>query len=224
MKTKSLINENQNSVYKNAKNWLETIDYGKRKYFPLKLALSSLLIIDMQNYFLDKSSHAYIPYSKDILNNVKSLINAYREKKLPIIFTRHAIRSKEDEGIMGKWWKEEIYDGTYFAEIYNELKPLNTETVLRKSRYSAFQKTNLEKILKNLGVDTLIITGVMTNLCCETTAREAFMKDFLVYFVVDATATSTLELHLCSLKTLAHGFAIPILTTEILEELRSERN
>lgn len=214
----------ENSIYQNAKDWIQSVDYKKRKYFMFKPKESALLVIDMQNYFLDVKSHAYLPQSKYIIQNVKLLINAYRKRKLPIIFTRHAVKNADEEGIMGKWWGGSLFDGTYFAEIYNELKPQDFETVLRKTKYSAFQKTNLEEILKKSGVKTVIITGVMTHLCCETTAREAFMKDFLVYFIVDATATVSLELHLCSLKTLSHGFAIPILTSELLEELKSAKN
>lgn len=219
-----IIYDKDNNFYKKAKKWLEIVDYGKRRYFTYKPETSALLVIDMQNYFLDVNSHAYIPFSKDILPNVKSLIQAYREKKLPIIFTRHAVKNNEEEGIMAKWWGGSMFDGTYNSEISKELKPLDSEIVIRKTRYSAFQKTDLNEMLINKGVKSVIITGVMTHLCCETTAREAFMNDFEVYFTVDATGSASEELHLCSLRTLSHGFAIPLLTKEILEEIKSGKN
>jgi isochorismate hydrolase len=65
----------------------------------------------------------------------------------------------------------------------------------------------LQERLVEMGVKEVIVTGVMTNLCCETTAREAFVKGFRVFFSTDATATSDLELHEATLKNLAYGFA-----------------
>lgn len=79
--------------------------------------------------------------------------------------------------------------------------------VVEKSTYSAFENTGLQERLVEMGVEEVIVTGVMTNLCCETTAREAFVKGFRVFFSTDATATSDLELHEATLKNLAYGFA-----------------
>lgn len=69
----------------------------------------------------------------------------------------------------------------------------------------------------NMGVKEVIVTGVMTNLCCETTAREAFVKGFRVFFSTDATATSSLELHDASLKNMAYGFAYLVDSERIRE-------
>jgi len=66
----------------------------------------------------------------------------------------------------------------------------------------------------------VLITGVMTHLCCETTAREAFVRDFKVFFAIDGTATKSDDLHVASLKTLTDGFAIPVTTEEVLGWLR----
>lgn len=79
--------------------------------------------------------------------------------------------------------------------------------VVEKSTYSAFRKTGLEEKLVEMGVDEVIVTGVMTNLCCETTAREAFIRGFRVFFSTDATATSDIDLHEATLKNMAYGFA-----------------
>lgn len=76
-----------------------------------------------------------------------------------------------------------------------------------KHTYSAFQNTDLESHLNENGRTEVIVTGVMTNCCCETTARDAFVKGFRVFFSSDATATSDEDLHISSLKTLAFGFA-----------------
>lgn len=81
------------------------------------------------------------------------------------------------------------------------------EMVVRKDTYSAFRGTRLEERLREMGVEEVIVTGVMTNLCCETTAREAFVRGFRVFFSTDATATSSEELHEATLKNMAYGFA-----------------
>jgi isochorismate hydrolase len=93
------------------------------------------------------------------------------------------------------------------------------DAVVRKTRYDAFTGTDLEGVLRRRGVRSVLITGVMTHLCCETTAREAFVRDFKVFFVVDGTATQTEDLHVASLKTLTDGFAIPVTTRGVLEWL-----
>ena len=98
-------------------------------------------------------------------------------------------------------------DGTAEAELMPELERLPEDMVVGKNTYSAFRNTRLEEQLREMGVEEVIVTGVMTNLCCETTAREAFVRGFRVFFSTDATATSDLELHEATLKNLAYGFA-----------------
>lgn len=73
--------------------------------------------------------------------------------------------------------------------------------------HSEFSGTNLEQKLMKMDVKEVMVTGVMTNLCCETTAREAFVRGFRVFFSTDATTTSSMDLHEATLKNLAYGFA-----------------
>ena len=106
------------------------------------------------------------------------------------------------------------------SHIVPSLKPKDGEIVLRKSKYNAFAGTDLEAELKRLAVKQLLITGVMTHLCCETTARDAFTRDLDVFVVIDGMASSSEDLHVSSLKTLVDGFAIPVTTEEALRWLR----
>jgi isochorismate hydrolase len=205
-----------------SQNWLNEIEfYTKNKdRFTFTPQESALLVIDMQQYFLDVSSHAFIPSSKAILPNVKDLVESYSDANLPIIFTKHSLAADEDPGIMGRWWGDTLREEDPLSEIDGDLEPVEGEVVVRKTRYNAFFGTELDKILKDKGVNSVVISGLMTHLCCETTAREAFIRDYEVYFLVDATATQTEELHLSSIRTLSHGFAIPVTTREILSEIR----
>lgn len=84
---------------------------------------------------------------------------------------------------------------------------LQSDKLVPKHTYNAFHGTDLESHLKATGKAEVIVTGVMTNCCCETTARDAFVKGFRVFFSSDATATRNEDLHTSSLKTLAFGFA-----------------
>jgi len=177
---------------------------------------SALLVIDMQRYFFDESSHAYLEPAPAIIPNLRRILEAYRRLGLPVIFTRHAYLKGENPGIMGTWWSELEQDGDPLAEVVRELEPLPGEPVLRKNRYSAFVGTGLEERLRRLGVERMLITGVMTHLCCDTTARDAFMRDFEVFFTIDGTASENEELHVATLITLTDGFAMPITTEEVL--------
>ncbi|KAF7842546.1 nicotinamidase 2-like [Senna tora] len=161
----------------------------------------ALLVIDMQNYF---SSMA-----EPILPNLSTTIRFCRLASIPVIFTRHCHKSPSDYGMLGEWWNGDlILDGTPEAELIPALdrKP-EEDMVVEKNTYSAFGNTRLEEKLSEMGVKEVIVTGVMTNLCCETTAREAFVRGFRVFFSADATATCNSELHEATLKNLAYGFA-----------------
>ena len=205
---------------KKTATWLKALETyrssTRSKRHPVGTRDSGLLVIDMQRYFLDRDSHAYLTGSGAVIRNVGALIGRFRALDLPVIFTRHALGKQEDEGIMGTWWGDTLREDDVLSQIVDDLRPVASEVVLRKTRYSAFIGTDLEQILRSNGVKRLFVTGVMTHLCCESTAREAFMRDFEVFFVVDGTSSGDDDLHLSSLKCLTDGFAIPVTTEEVL--------
>jgi len=93
-----------------------------------------------------------------------------------------------------------------------------------KSRYDAFQGTRLEELLRHLNIQTVIVGGVMTNLCCETTARRAFVLDFDILFLKDGTATSDKKLHDATLLNISFGFGKIHTCQEVTEILESHNN
>ena len=117
---------------------------------------------------------------------------------------------------MSWWWKGMCLEGTEEAKVYDEIKPLWGEKVVFKHRYSAFYNTDLEIVLRCLGVKDLVISGIMTNMCCESTAREAYYRDYRLFFLMDATGSVNEDLHLATLKNIAFGFAYVTDTEEIL--------
>jgi isochorismate hydrolase len=161
---------------------------------------SALLVIDMQKYFREVAS--------PILHSVLELIDECRRTAIRIAFTRHGHRDpKLDGGMLAKWWGDLIVFQTEEWNLIDKLNPKPDEPIFDKNRYSAFHGTHLEEWMRDNKIEELIITGVLTNCCCETTAREAFVRDYRVFFVSDATATVNDELHLAALKNLAFGFA-----------------
>lgn len=193
----------------------EKVEQPQYKNIVFKPQTSALLIIDMQQYFCNPSSHAYFKDSRTIIPNIHQLIITYREHSLPVLFTRYALLKTENPGAMGRWWNDVLYDGNMMSSIIDALHPLPSEPVIRKTQYSAFFETDLDTILKNHQVTTIVITGVLTHLCCETTARDAFMRNYDIFFLSDATASDTKTLHSASLATLSDGFATISTTNEV---------
>ncbi len=190
---------------------------GENFRIPFKPEPSALLILDMQDYFLDEASHAFIPGAQAILPNIQSLAAAYNEINAPVFVTRH-LNTDADAGLMSLWWKDVITANDKRSLITTELD-LPYAIVVEKTQYDGFYKTPLEDMLRKKEVSQIVITGVMAHLCCETTARSAFVRGFAVYFAVDGTASYNENFHLAALTGLSHGFAVPVLTRELLDEM-----
>jgi len=193
------------------------IDFRQHHILRFRPREAALLVIDMQRYFLDEESHAFLPSAPAIVPGIKRLLDGFRRKKSLTIFTRHA-NNKGNALMLGKWWSDLITEGDPMSEIIPEL-PVEGSTVVPKTQYDAFYQTELEDILKKNGITQVVITGVMTHLCCETTARSAFVRGFEVIFVIDGTATENEDFHTATLSNLAHGFAIPVLSKELTKYL-----
>jgi len=191
-----------------AAEWLEKIRPYNVHEMRLDTAKSALLVIDMQRFFLEDDSPTFTCGAAAILPTVKRLIAAFRKAGRPVIFTRHVHHPDDlDSGIMGWWWEGKCLEGSRESEIHPELAPMPGEKVVFKHRYSAFYNTDLETVLRCLKVEDLVVSGVMTNLCCESTARDAYYRDFRVFIPADGTGTINEEMHLASLLNLAYGFA-----------------
>lgn len=199
----------------------EFIRYCEKYSHPKKLGYtprtSALLVLDMQVYFLDSYSHACIPSGLAIVPALKALISAYRSLGLPVIFTRH-VNSAEDARMMTVWWRELLDADSPLSQIVPELDP-GESPVIQKTQYDAFFGTGLDAILRQSGVRQVLVSGVMTHLCCETTARSAFMHGYEVLFLVDGTATYNSAFHQAACLNLSHGFATPTLSDDVLSAL-----
>jgi nicotinamidase-related amidase len=133
------------------------------------------------------------------------LSSAFSSRGLPVVYTRH-VNTQQDAGSLGEWWNDIIRPDDPLSEITDQLDT-SIGSVVEKSQYDAMHGTGIERMLRDLGMKRVVITGVATHLCCETTARSAFVRGFQVTMPFDATATYDEDHHLASLLNLSHGFA-----------------
>ena len=203
-----------------AREWIERIRPWRQHDPALRAEASALLVVDMQRFFLDPDSATFTCGGPPILPTVSRLVEGFRAAGRPVLFTRHVHHPAGlDSGIMGWWWKGKCLEGSPESEIHPLLAPLPDEKVVLKHRYSAFYDTDLGTVLRCLGIEDLVVSGVMTNLCCESTARDAYFRDLRVFVPADGTGTVTEEMHVASLLNLAFGFASVTTAAAILEAL-----
>jgi ureidoacrylate peracid hydrolase len=158
----------------------------------------ALLVIDVQREYFDPDGPAYVEHARDIVGNVNRLIDTFRAHGLPVVFVRHAHRPDgSDAGRMGDFSaadeEDSFIEGTPRVEFLPELHVEHGDVVVTKRRYSAFRGTDLEAVLRTAGTRAVVICGLMTSFCCETTARDAHGRDYEVLFAADAVEGPDLE-------------------------------
>jgi isochorismate hydrolase len=209
------------TIHSKAKAMLARIRQN-RKARPLYSQRAALVVLDMQEFFLEPTNHAYVPSAPAIIPNLQKLIAVFHQRQRPVVFTQH-INTVENAAAMASWWHDLITIENPLGDITSQLDTAGHLTLV-KTQYDAFYQTELEAILKKQGVTQVVITGVMTHLCCETTARSAFMRGLDVFFVIDGTATYNEAHHQASVLNLAHGFATLLSTSDILTTLSNYGN
>lgn len=205
--------------------WLATVraSVAPRPWLELVPATCALVIVDMLRYFADPEGRCFLPATRVATPRITDLLAAWRRQDGTVIFTRHGHRDPADLGMLGRFYTDHIRCDEPDAEIIAELQPAPGEAVLHKTTYDAFLGTELEALLRASGCRQVLVVGVLTHLCCETTARAAFCRGFEVYLAVDALASSSEGLHLGSLHGLADGVAVLHSTAEVLSRCRDQR-
>ena len=197
----------ENNLQNKSDSWLKKID-KKISLHSDRIDISKLvlLILDMQKFFHDENSHAFIPSAKAIINPIIQLASIFNEHNRPIILTKH-INTTDNAKMMDYWWRDILTEDSKYSNLIPAIEEIQNTDLIVKSQYDAFYKTKLDEILQKDKIEQVVITGVMTNLCCETTARSAFVHGYNIFFPIDGTATYNSKLHKSSLLNLAHGFA-----------------
>jgi isochorismate hydrolase len=173
---------------------------------------TAILLIDCQEYFRGMLS--------PIQENITKVIQVSREETIPLYFTQHSHRPDEEPNMLDSWWADIIMKDSPQARLLPELGIREGDTIIPKNTYSAFHKTELEKQLRDKGIRDLVIGGVMTNLCCETSARDAFVRNFRVFFLVDGTSTASQDFHLATLRNLSYGFATLMTCDQLIDAIK----
>jgi isochorismate hydrolase len=193
--------------------FLKEVSPYRKKKAVIDRKHAALFVIDLQNYFLR--------IVQPVLGNILRVIQVCRQENVPVIFTQHGhTEPVSDGGMLEEWWGQLIIGGTKDWKLLPDLTLEAADTLIMKKRYSAFFDTDLDEALRSKGTKDVIISGVMTNLCCETTAREAFMRDYRVFFLIDGTATGRQDLHLATLKNLGFGFSYLLTCGELIQMLK----
>lgn len=191
---------------------------------------SALLVVDMQNGFLaDNGSLAKIGMSPEALApavpGCRRLVDSARHAGVPIIFTRYVYMHNYADGgllpnelIPAMKQVNSLTAGSWDADIVAELTPLEHEVVIDKSRPSAFYGTRLEPVLTGLGLRHLVVAGITTNMCVESTVRDAGQRDYHTYVAEDATAEYDEERHRVALTTMGFGFGWLTTVDEVVRQ------
>jgi ureidoacrylate peracid hydrolase len=187
---------------------------------------AALLVVDVQNDFVSPQGSAGkrgddVSASLAMVPNLIRLIDAGRRVGLTIVYvkTTHSewtdtpswmYRSSQKSGL------STCREGTWGAEFYQGISPSSSERVVIKHRYSAFINTDLNTVLKARGIQSVLVCGVATNVCVETTTRDAYMFDYYVTLIDDCSAAYEAKLHLATLENVRRHFGLVASSDEIV--------
>ncbi|MBW3096021.1 cysteine hydrolase family protein [Pseudohoeflea coraliihabitans] len=199
---------------------------------------TALLVIDMQyldahrDYGMgadakregitDKYEYYFNQVEKIVIPNTKRLLDVSRAASVQVIYPRIAslVNDCREVSIEHKRIKLLAAAGSRESEILDEIKPIENEIVISKGASGVFNATAIDQILRNLGVDTLIMTGVVTNYCVETAVRDAGDRGYNVVLVSDACAAMSEEHQRLALEILAGVYCVVMSTDEVIDAVQ----
>ena len=198
----------------------------------LDAARTALLVVDMQNTFCMPGAPGEVPAARSIVPNINRFAAALRSRGVPVIWVLHANTMQNGHSDWEVFFGHVVRNDEVrrrMAEslsparqaVWKDLKVEPGDVTLLKNRYSALAHgaSTLERVLRNLGVDTVLIGGTKTNVCCDSTARDAMMLDFKSVMVSDCCAALSDEEHLASLEIFIQQFGDVMTADEVLERL-----
>jgi len=192
---------------------------GRLHWFDsLDPARTALVVIDMQETFCAPGAPAEVAQSRDIVPAINYVAAALRAMDAPVIFVLHANTHRKGVSDWELFFHHVVSDEVRLRtieslapgrqQVWRDLARDGSDLVIVKNRYSALisGSSPLERILRNLGIDTLLIAGTKTNVCCEATARDAMMLDFKTVMLSDCCAALSDQEHLATLETFIQQF------------------
>lgn len=186
---------------------------------------TALVVVDVQNDFCADGGYFSAVYDdlsaiQQMVPRLDSFITSAREAGVPIVF----VRAIYDEPYVSAPWMERRSRGrapkplclsdTWGAGFY-VVRPQPGDLVVTKHRYSAFVGTNLDLVLRSMGIKTILVTGVATNVCVESTARDGYQMDYYVVFLEDCAATTSEHLQKSTLENIGRQFGVVVSSSEV---------
>lgn len=198
-------------------------------------ARTALVVIDMQKTFLAPGAPVEVPLGRAIVPTINRLAAALRPLGARIVWVQHANTSVGDRSDWANFFDHFVADdvrqrtmaglapGAEGQQIWPELDVAESDVRIFKNRYSAMISgaSPLERILRSHGIDTMLIAGTKTNVCCESTARDAMMLDFKTVMVSDCCAALSDEEHRATLETFIQQFGDVMTADEVLGTLKA---
>jgi ureidoacrylate peracid hydrolase len=193
---------------------------------------AALLIIDMQEFACAAGSPVEVAPARDIVPALNRLAAACRSSSVPVIWVKHQNMDGGHDWTLffDRFLTPETRAATVAAlspgspalDVYHELETDDADFVVTKNRFSAFTpgSSSLDRLLRSLGRRTVIVGGTKTNICCESTARDAMMLDYRVLFLSDGTAALTPEEHRATLATIVQNFGDVVSVDEVIDRLQ----
>lgn len=192
-----------------------------------EIGKSALIIVDMQNDFVHPDGSLArrarenpergidVPFLAGTIPHVRRLADAFRQAARPVIYIAHVVRPDFSDAQFPYWRlglgsgvnRTFIAEGTWGAQIVDDVTPHGNEHVIVKKGFGGFSNTPLDSILRNLGVTTCVVTGVTTCVCVSTTVRGGVEHNYRMILVKDAVAEVHRDTHEAELKTMARVFA-----------------
>lgn len=197
---------------------------------------TALIVVDMQKVFCVEGEGLYVPDTVNIIDKIAWLSALMREHSMPVIYLRHVVRGDgSDTGRMQDLYpnvNELLGRDNPSIEIIDALSPQPGDIVVDKLFYSGFHNTDLDAILRMKDIDTLIVCGTVTNVCCETTIRDGVHREYKMIALSDANAAmpypdmgfgevSAADVQRISLSAMAYEFAEVTTTADIMGRIES---
>ena len=204
--------------------------------FDLHADSSALIVVDMQNDFVRVGAPLEVPDARETIGAHLRLLEWFRSRNRPVVFTRFV--AGPHPTLMWKWspviappvcccWPGvmrsygDVEGQRDCVAVIDELAPLEGETQVDKYGYSGFHRTGLTSLLLAHAVDTALITGTVTQICVEDTARGAFHEGFQAAVVSDAVSSYAPDLHAATLRTLAMKYGRVLTSDDAIAELEA---
>lgn len=202
-------------------------------YEEMDPARTALVVIDMQNTFCDPDSPAQVPSSRAIVPAINTLTTQLRKDGVPVIWVLHA--NTQNKGV-SDW--EMFYSHVVSGDVRTRTMELNSpdnqavysalethpdDITIIKNRYSALTpgSSSLERVLRSRGIDNVLIAGTKSNVCCESTARDAMMMDFKVTMLSDCCGALSDDEHRAAMENIIQQFGNVLTSHEALEMMHS---